>query len=114
MQDCATFRSESIPMLECGMLTNSKIVKGEKFSMKEISTSLIIDEAIHKLHHAKSGKSARMIVKQLYAVRAYCDLLIKTYERDTKPQAQPSKPNVTKQTLVSNLLDDDDDSIFDF
>lgn len=83
--------------------------------MKDISSSLIIDEAINKLKNMKNGQTDCAIVEELYAVRAYCDLLIKTYEKDTKPKQKNPKQVITQQTNVSKSLEDDDyDSIFDF
>lgn len=78
--------------------------------MKDISSSLIIDEAINKLKNMKNGQSDRSIVEHLYAIRAYCDLLIKIYEGDMEPTQKRPKQVVEKHESPR----DDYDSIFDF
>lgn len=83
--------------------------------MKDISSSLIIDEAIKKLESIKNGQSDRFIVDELHSVRAYCDLLLKTYEKQTKtPQTSPKQIFTTEKKVGKMLEDDDDYSIFDF
>lgn len=82
--------------------------------MKEISSSHIIDQAIKKLESIKNGQSDRSIIEELYAVRAYCDLLLTTFEKEEKrPITSPTQ--IIEKKQASKLLEDEDDySIFDF
>ena len=58
--------------------------------MKNINSAFIVDEMIEKLTEIKASQSERFIVEQLRVIRAYCDLLIKSYELHAN-HAEPAK-----------------------
>lgn len=78
--------------------------------MKNIKSSFVIDEMIEKLTEIKSAQSERFVVEQLHTVRAYCDLLIKTYAEKVEPISKPTP----KKSVAEMLEDEKLDSIFDF
>lgn len=96
-------------LLKTGMLLD----ESEAITMKNISSSLIIDEAIDKLKKIKSGPAHHSNIEDLYAVRAYCELLIKTYENKQQQLQETTGQPMVKQKLVSQSFDESD-SIFDF
>lgn len=86
--------------------------------MKNINSAFIVDEMIEKLTEIKASQSERFIVEQLRVIRAYCDLLIKSYELHAN-HAEPAKKQApapaTQQKTVTDMLEDEKlDSIFDF
>lgn len=81
--------------------------------MKNVDSAMIVDEMIDRLKQVKSGQSERFIVEQLYVVRAYCDLLIKTFEKNAPLENR--EMTTTSNQSVSDVLDDEQlDTILDF
>ncbi|PWA08010.1 hypothetical protein DCC39_15710 [Pueribacillus theae] len=84
--------------------------------MKEISASIIIDEAVNKLEGLKHEIPNQLAVKELYTVRAYCDLLLKALgehsEEGHSLKKKQSSPLPATQRVVSD--DASSGSIFDF
>lgn len=84
--------------------------------MKNITATFIINEMIEKLTKLKAEQPDRFVVEQLQAIRAYCDLLLKSYEKyaNHAEPVQKSMPAPQKQTVTDRMEDDELDSIFDF
>lgn len=52
--------------------------------MKDISVVTVIDEAVQKLEKVKENRNDReQVMQDLYAVRAYCELLIRSMSNST-------------------------------
>jgi hypothetical protein len=70
---------------------------------------------IEKLTKLKTEQPDRFVVEQLHVIRAYCDLLLKSYEkRAEEADSVKTQAPVPKQTLTDMLDDEKLDSIFDF
>lgn len=84
--------------------------------VKNITSTFIIDEMIEKLTKLKANQSDRFVVEQLHVIRAYCDLLLKSYEKHAEEAEPVKKPASTPpKSTVPGMPDDEKlDSIFDF
>mgnify|MGYP001209097200 CR=1 FL=1 len=86
--------------------------------MKNINSTFIVDEMIEKLTEIKKSQSEQFVVEQLRVIRAYCDLLIKSYELHSNhvESVQKHAPTpATPQKTVTDMLENEElDSIFDF
>ncbi len=83
--------------------------------MKNINSTFIVDEMIEKLTEIKKSQSEQFVVEQLRVIRAYCDLLIKSYELRANRAESLRKQAPTPQKTVTDMLEDEElDSIFDF
>ena len=90
--------------------------------MKDISASLMIDEAIQRLEDLKQERvDADTAIESLYVVRAYCELLLKTFNDHSRVN-RSSLQSLTTMTGQEKLQDrsplDDDEangpSLLDF
>lgn len=84
--------------------------------MKNISTTVIIDEAIRKLEGLKGGVPDELAVKELYAIRAYCDLLLRAAGEQSEKEHSLRKPQPSPEAPTHHVAGDDANSgsIFDF
>ncbi len=81
--------------------------------MKDISTEQVIDEAIKRLQKIKRGQS-RSVIEELYAVRAYCDLLLAAHHPEKREAQNPPQQVISTPQTVQIKDDDDEHSIFEF
>lgn len=82
--------------------------------MEDIPAQFIIDEMINKLETVKSGDAHHSAIKELSAVRAYCDLLLKTLETNAG-ESDGVKMHLSQSPIKSEGYDDaKDGSLLDF